>query len=535
MPLFDQKKLADALSSGANTANSSDYNYAWQYNNDAPFFAVTDKNGETFNYVPKDVIEKGWKEGNTGVYNSYLSQVDTSQFKKVDLSDLAKSTGNSLQSGKTFAETWKDKGVNDLSGYLLPSSISENLFYSNTYDPKQKVTLDKLGDFELGSISGRKLVDANDPSKGYTYNIAGSGGTYGTLNKEGGFELKKDTVTTTRRGGGLLGSKLFDDLLGIDSNNSGIGGALGNVSNVIHNVGEQTGIGDVIDTVAPIAARVAGSYFGGPIGAGLVGTVISLDKGEDLQTALQKGAIAGATSYAGGELMPTGVKEATEYSDSELEQLINTQLEKYPDLADQLKNTIPPDFDPNDLANGLKDIPPPTYNFGGSEGLEVPNLPIKDLPQELDPTGSLANNANNIIPKYTYGGPDGLEVDPSEVPVQDLPPELDPDAYKNLTPDFNFKDINNVRKAFILAKGLIPGNSNTNNFGQPAQPAQNMQLANALKLGLPTNLPTSISDIKQQSPFFNSQQPGSVYMQGFDPNQQKSSFDPTQLANLLRG
>ena len=90
-------------------------------------------------------------------------------------------------------------------------------------------------------------------------------------------------------------------------------------------------------------------------------------------------------------------------------------------------------------------------------------------------------------------------------------------------------DLNKARQAYNLAKGLTAT--------APTQPttSNNNSMANALKGMLPTNLPTSISDIKQQSPFFNSQQPSSVYMQGFDPNQQKSSFDPTQLANLLRG
>ena len=66
-------------------------------------------------------------------------------------------------------------------------------------------------------------------------------------------------------------------------------------------------------SLLPIAAGVAGTALGGPLGgaaaAGLTGAALGAAQGDSTERALTKGLIAGATTYAGGQLF-SGVGEA---------------------------------------------------------------------------------------------------------------------------------------------------------------------------------------------------------------------------------
>jgi hypothetical protein len=66
-------------------------------------------------------------------------------------------------------------------------------------------------------------------------------------------------------------------------------------------------------SLLPIAAGVAGTALGGPLGgaaaAGLTGAALGAAQGDSTERALTKGLIAGATTYAGGQLL-SGVGEA---------------------------------------------------------------------------------------------------------------------------------------------------------------------------------------------------------------------------------
>lgn len=71
----------------------------------------------------------------------------------------------------------------------------------------------------------------------------------------------------------------------------------------------ETGLPEAFgwQNIIPIVAGIAGGVVGGPLGAaaasGVASAGVSAAEGDDMQTALTKGLVSGATSYAGGQLL----------------------------------------------------------------------------------------------------------------------------------------------------------------------------------------------------------------------------------------